>query len=147
MKALEKSYNVGIAPNPPLYFSSVKSIAPEELIEFINRRIYSKRFKKIVTHYDFRTKLQNIESKQENAQRKYEAKNLESNFKEYLSYHVIHNSKSFNEILFMHKLNSLYYNLYDVEKDFELFLIIENLFQKAKDLSFAKSADIGDLSE
>ena len=43
----------------------------------------------------------------------------------------------------MHKLNSLYYNLYDVEKDFELFLIIENLFQKAKDLSFAKSADIG----
>jgi hypothetical protein len=63
MRALEKCYNAGIVPNPPLYFSSVKSIAPEELIEFINRRIYSKRFKKIVTHYDFRTKLHNIESK------------------------------------------------------------------------------------
>ena len=68
---------------------------------------------------------------------------MESNFKEHLSYHVINNSKNFNEILFMHQLNSLYYNLYDVEKDFELFLIIEKLFQKAKELSFAKSKDEG----
>lgn len=39
----------------------------------------------------------------------------------------------------MHQLNSLYYNLYDVEKDFELFLIIEKLFKKAKELCVSES--------
>ena len=92
-----------------------------------------------MTQYDFRHELCVIEDRQANAQRQYEAKNLASNFKEHLSYHVIHNSKNFNEILFMHQLNSLYYNLYDVEKDFELFLIIEKLFKKAKELCVSES--------
>ena len=69
MNRLETKLDLGITANPPVLFSFIKSVALEEQMEFINRRIFAKRFKALVALYNFRERLVVIENKQANAQR------------------------------------------------------------------------------
>jgi hypothetical protein len=69
MNSLETKLNVGVAVNPPICFSFLKSVVLHEIMGFINRRIFDKRYKKLIALYNFRERLLIIENMQENAQR------------------------------------------------------------------------------
>lgn len=68
--------------------------------------------------------------------------NLQSNFSDHLAFHVIKPSRNFHDILFMHTLNSLYYNLYDVDQDYRLYFTIEKLCSLSKSFQSKKSSQL-----
>ena len=47
-------------------------------------------------------------------------------------------NQNFHQILFKHKLNSLYENLYDIDQDYELLNLIDQIFKNQKFQFFNK---------
>ena len=63
---------------------------------------------------------------------------LSSTFSDYLTFHIIKRSQNFHHLIFKSNLNSLYQNLYDIEYDFELFVLIEDMYLKSKKMFFSR---------
>lgn len=121
-----------------IHYSDMKGYVNQQLLTFLDDNYWCDRFEPLNDYFNFREEFNQIHKLQNHQNIILNNRNLQSNFSDYMAFHVIKPSRNFQDILFMHSLNSLYYNLYDVNQDFVLYHTIDKLCKLSKQFQMKK---------